>query len=90
LTIVPLGIYPEGHSGSWRNSENIEMSVPETAAAKAVLTIRDFTYQYSIGKSKLFDLWAKGEGPRRFRLGKRVLITREAAQEFIRAREAQS
>src|ERR1700758_1346950 len=40
------------------------------------------------GESTFYDLKKRGEGPRTFKSGFRTLISREAAQEWVREREA--
>jgi hypothetical protein len=43
----------------------------------------------SFSKSTLYGLWKRGRGPRFVRVGKRVVITREARAEWLRQLEAE-
>jgi hypothetical protein len=52
--------------------------------------IPEFCRRHSISPSKYFQLAAAGEGPRVMRIGKRVVISREAAADWRLAREAAS
>jgi predicted DNA-binding transcriptional regulator AlpA len=51
-------------------------------------TINEFCARNRISRPFLYRLFSAGLGPRVFRLGSRVLITREAAREWRAAREA--
>jgi len=53
-------------------------------------TIPEFCRRHGFSQSKYFEIAAAGEGPRVMRVGKRVLISREAAGAWRRAREAAS
>jgi predicted DNA-binding transcriptional regulator AlpA len=55
--------------------------------AKAAYTIPDFCCLHSISRSLLYQLIANREGPRTFKVGARTLVSAEAAQEWVRARE---
>jgi hypothetical protein len=54
----------------------------------AAYTIAEFCTAHRISRSKLYQLWAAGAGPRMMKVGRKVLITNEAAAEWRRAREA--
>lgn len=45
-------------------------------------TVRTFCAAYNIGHAKLYELWAAGEGPATFNVGRRRLIRREAAEKW--------
>ena len=53
-------------------------------------TPNEFALASRFGRTKLFELFKNGEGPKSFRVGRRVLITVEAAQEWVRALEQQN
>lgn len=42
-------------------------------------TVARFCEQHHISRSYLYELWRDGRGPRRTKLGRRTLITGEAA-----------
>ena len=56
---------------------------------KAAMTIDEFCSDYSIPRRTLYHLWSKGDGPPRCQLSeRRILIRREAAEKWLREREA--
>jgi len=50
-------------------------------------SISEFCAAYGISKVFLHSLWKRGEGPRRLKVGRKILITREAAAAWERAHE---
>jgi hypothetical protein len=56
--------------------------------AVAAYTVAEFCNTHRISRSKLYQLWAAGVGPRFFRVGNSIRISTEAATEFRREREA--
>ncbi len=50
-------------------------------------SIPEFCLRHGFSQAKYFQIAAVGEGPRVMRVGKRVLISREAATEWRRSRE---
>ena len=56
---------------------------------KKAYSIPDFLEAYSLSRSALYQLWQEGRGPRRLMVGRKVLITNEAAQEWARSMEAE-
>lgn len=52
-----------------------------------VYTITEFCLSNRISRSLLYTAWKEGTGPRVFRVGTKVLITREAAAEWRAERE---
>lgn len=50
--------------------------------------IREFCRRHNIAESFFFKLQQQGLGPRIMRVGARVLISKEAAADWRRAREA--
>lgn len=50
-------------------------------------TIEEFCKAHRISRGTYFNLQARGEGPTVMRLGKRVVISREAAARWRRERE---
>ena len=53
-------------------------------------TIQEFCRRHGFSMSKYFEMAAAGEGPRVMRLGKRVLISKEAAASWRCERETLS
>ena len=67
------------------------MKNPTSRAAvseKLSLEIDDFCDLMNISRSFYYKLKASGRGPREMRVGARVLISKEAAAEWIRSCEA--
>ena len=55
-----------------------------------LLTIREFTAQFGVSRSTLYRLWARNDGPRTVRVGRRVLIPLDRAREWARSLETAS
>ena len=53
-----------------------------------IFTIAEFCAVHRISRSRLYQEWKEGTGPRFFHVGTKVLITREAAADWRREREA--
>jgi hypothetical protein len=51
-------------------------------------SIAEFCRRHSINRSFYFSLRKKGLGPRELRLGKRVFVSKEAARQWVKEREA--
>jgi hypothetical protein len=56
--------------------------------APVVYTVAEFCSAHKISRSKLYELWRSGIGPRSIKIGSRNLITAEAACEWRRQLEA--
>ena len=63
---------------------------PGRGAQRAAFTVSEFCDAHRISRSKLYQLWAEGTGPRTMDVGTKRLISVEAAADFRRAREAES
>ena len=57
------------------------------AQDRATFTITEFCEAHRISRSKLYQLWAAGTGPRVMKVGVKVLISVEAAADWRRERE---
>jgi len=57
---------------------------------RAAQTIPEFCDDNRISRSKLYDLWKQGKGPRFFHVGTKVLISCEASAAWRSEREAES
>lgn len=56
----------------------------------ATYTVTTFCEEHNISRSYLYRLWTEGRGPRRTKLGRRTLISREAAADWRRRMEAET
>jgi hypothetical protein len=54
------------------------------AMAPVVYTVTEFCVAHKISRSKLYQLWRSGMGPRAVKIGSKNLITAEAACEWRR------
>jgi hypothetical protein len=52
------------------------------ARSRAAYTINEFCDAYRISRGKLYQLWAQGIGPRWVNIGKKRIITIEAAGDW--------
>jgi len=57
-------------------------------AGRAAYTIAEFCLAHRISRSKLYDLWTTGRGPRFTQVGTKRIITNEAAADWRREGEA--
>jgi hypothetical protein len=53
-------------------------------------TIAEFCVKHRVGRAFYFKIKAQGIGPKEMRVGAKVLISREAAAAWRRARETES
>ena len=53
----------------------------------AAFSVFGFCVAHGLSRSKLYDLWRRGEGPRLMKVGSRTLVSVEAAQAWRRACE---
>jgi hypothetical protein len=58
--------------------------VPAIVMAPVVFTVAEFCAAHKISRSKLYELWRSGIGPRAVKIGSKNLITAEAACEWRR------
>ncbi|HEY2527132.1 MAG TPA: transcriptional regulator [Xanthobacteraceae bacterium] len=66
----------------------LKADVAAMAADPPVYSVDDFCLKHVISRAQLYRLWAAGGGPRRMSVGRRTLITREAAADWKREGEA--
>ena len=57
-------------------------------ANRAAYTVNEFCDAHRISRSKLYELWSAGVGPRFIRVGTKKIITNEAAADWRREGEA--
>ncbi len=50
-------------------------------------TLREFCKAYKTSRSKLYLLWEEGKGPKTFRIGRKILISADAARKWIKKLE---
>ena len=56
---------------------------------KKAYSIADFLGTHGFSRSALYRLWADGNGPARILVGRKVLITAEAAEEWLKSLQAE-
>jgi len=59
-------------------------------AGRAAYTVNEFCDAHRISRSKLYELWSAGVGPRFIQVGTKKIITNEAAADWRRQGEAAS
>jgi hypothetical protein len=72
-----------GHSTARQSGDGQE-------AGRAAYTIAEFCDAHRISRSKLYELWTAGVGPRFIRIGTKKIITTEAAANWRREGEDSS
>jgi hypothetical protein len=77
------------HSPGRQTGRRIKASGIEEGGAqdRAAYSIAEFCEAHRISRSKLYQLWAAGTGPRILKVGVKVLISVEAAADWRRERE---
>jgi hypothetical protein len=72
-----------------QTGRRIKASGVETVGAqdRAAFTIAEFCQAHRISRSKLYQMWAAGIGPRFMKVGVKVLVSVEAAADWRRDRE---
>jgi hypothetical protein len=68
---------------------SLDHSPVQQGDAKPVYTVAEFCSAHRISRSKLYQLWQAGEGPRVIVVGTRKLISTEAAAAWRATREAE-
>lgn len=58
--------------------------------AQDAFTVDQFCLSHQLSRSTFYSLLRTGQGPRTFRIGSRIRISREAAEDWRREREAAS
>lgn len=56
----------------------------------SALGVANFCTRHGISRALLYKLWKRGEGPTRLKIGRRTLITVEAAAEWRKRMEGVS
>jgi predicted DNA-binding transcriptional regulator AlpA len=64
-------------------------SAAEPPRPRLALNIREFCEAHNLSESFYYKLKKQHEGPREMKVGKRTLVSQEAAAEWRRARENQ-
>lgn len=49
-----------------------------------MLTVNEFVSLYRISRASLYRFWSRNKGPKRVQVGKRVLISVRAAEDWIK------
>lgn len=60
---------------------------PNITRVKPIYSVQDFCCLHGISRALFYKLLQAGQGPRIIKVGKRTLITDEAAVEWRRSRE---
>lgn len=55
--------------------------------SKAAQAVQEFCDDHSISRAFLYELWAAGKGPRKMMVGRKILISAEAAAEWRKSLE---
>jgi hypothetical protein len=53
-----------------------------------IFTVAEFCAVHRVSRTRLYQEWKQGTGPRFFNVGAKILITREAAADWRHGREA--
>lgn len=53
-----------------------------------VFSVAQFCAAYSVSRAKLYQILKAGTGPATFKLGRKTLISREAAEKWLRTIES--
>jgi hypothetical protein len=65
-------------------------TVDSQDAGRAAYTVNEFCDAHRISRSKLYELWSAGIGPRFIQVGTKKIITNEAAADWRRQGEGAS
>lgn len=65
----------------------MESERPPTVQDPPLYNVPAFCEAHDISRGYLYQLWSEGRGPRRTKLGRRTVITGEAAAEWRRRME---
>jgi hypothetical protein len=49
---------------------------------KLAYTVNEYCAAHGFSRAHLYNLWRRGEGPRRMKVGSRTLISPEAAEDY--------
>ena len=61
---------------------------PARQGERAAYTTNEFCHDHRVSRSKLYEMWREGTGPRFFTIGNQRRISVEAAANWRREREA--
>ena len=78
-----------GHEPPQTNLDAV-INATEIGAGLDALSIKEFCRRYGISDSFFYKLQREGKGPRTIKIAGRKMITKEAAADWQRAREAES
>lgn len=93
LTVPSEGAVTRRFAGTFLNNRPV-MDCPWRFIYRSVMkksntvfSVQDFCDEHGISRNHLYTLWARGEGPVAMRVGRRRLITIEAAAAWRRRME---
>jgi predicted DNA-binding transcriptional regulator AlpA len=58
------------------------------APEREAFTVAEFAQAYRLSRATLYNLWRDGEGPKRMRVRGRVVVSKDAAEQWRRDLEA--
>jgi len=67
-----------------------EIPIPSTTSSRAVYSVDEFCDSHDLSRTTYFQLEKEGRGPRSMKIGRRRLITLEAAAEWRASMEAET
>ena len=65
----------------------MNLTITSATAAKLAYTVPQFCDGFCLSRTHFYDLLKKGRGPRTMKVGRRTLISAEAAAEWCRRME---
>lgn len=63
---------------------------PQTPTSRECFTVEEFCSAHRVSRASFYNLVQRGLGPKTLRVGRRVLVSREAAEAWRRLMEAAS
>jgi hypothetical protein len=84
-------VYPRGQTRSesvLMNALEVALSSSTPPTSRAAYTVDEFCTAHRISRSKLYELWVRGKGPRYIQIDTKKIISIEAASDWRRDLEA--
>ena len=87
--LLDVRMFPLGPAAMTQHTHppQSDPSASADSAGPVVYTITEFCSAHKISRSKLYQLWRAGAGPRSIKIGSRNLITAQSASEWRRQLE---
>jgi hypothetical protein len=61
------------------------MAITERSSDAEAFTIDEFCSAYRVGRTTLYELWRDNRGPPTARFGRKIVIPRRSAEEWLRS-----